>query len=610
MTAKLPSSTDGNPLFVRELIRMLVDDGVIAQRDDRWELAVDLDAVEVPPTIQSLLATRVERLPPVERRVLEQASVIGPEFPLGALAELVPEIGRSELEAVIERLRRKEQVEPTGTYWGDEPIVRFHHVLIRDAAYRRLLKGARAELHLQVGDWMDRTASGLVGEFEVAIAYHFEQALLYRRQLGDDDATTAEAGRRAAELLHVAADRALERDDLAAAAGLSRRAIDCHADDAESLSELLVLACESVLASGDATTGGALVKRLSERAVGRRPAGGVGDVLRGAARGDDRSDRPAAGDGTDPGSRRPVRGTRRSGRAGEGADRAGGRARPARPGRRVRDRARPRTHGGTIRGRPAAHHRSPELRAGRRAVGAEPGRPGRWAMPRRRPALEDHGGLAGSGGHVVAVPGGARSDARPLRHRRGRCSTRRGPRASNSASNTVCSRRACTRGSSSCSPTIPRQQSRTCAMRSVGSASSGSAPTPARPPRIWPGRCCCRDVSTKPTTSPPTAMRSPARTCRPRSLLVPPRRRSSPPAARPTPALALADEAVRLATDTDLVFDHANALSTLARVRAAAGDADGAQRAASAARDLFAQKGATVAVEVRRSEFGADRATH
>ncbi len=57
-----------------------------------------------------------------------------------------------------------------------------------------------------------------------------------------------------------------------------------------------------------------------------------------------------------------------------------------------------------------------------------------------------------------------------------------------------------------------------------------------------------------------------------------------------------------MATDTDLVFDHANALSTLARVRAAAGDDDGAQRAASAARDLFAQKGATVTVEFAVSE--------
>ena len=268
LAAKLPSSTDGNPLFVRELIRMLVDDGVIAQRNDRWELAVDLDAVEVPPTIQSLLATRVERLPAVERRVLEQASVIGPEFPLGALAELMPDVGRNELEQVIERLRRKEQLDQTGTYWGDEPIVRFHHVLIRDAAYRRLLKGARAELHLRVGEWMDRTAAGLVGEFEVSIAYHFEQAQAYRHQLGDDDTATAETGRRAAALLHIAAARALERDDLSAAGGLGRRAISCLADDDATLPDLLVLACEAVLASGDATTGADLVKRLTERALG------------------------------------------------------------------------------------------------------------------------------------------------------------------------------------------------------------------------------------------------------------------------------------------------------------------------------------------------------
>ena len=66
---RLPTSTDGNPLFVRELVRMLVDDAVIRRRDDgTWELAIDVEAVEVPPTIQSLLAARVERLPGDELR--------------------------------------------------------------------------------------------------------------------------------------------------------------------------------------------------------------------------------------------------------------------------------------------------------------------------------------------------------------------------------------------------------------------------------------------------------------------------------------------------------------------------------------------------------------
>ncbi len=267
---KLPSSTDGNPLFVRELVRMLVDDGVVTRNGERWELAVDLDAVEVPPTIQSLLATRVERLPIPERRVLELASVVGPEFPRGALAVLMTEADRVGLDATIERLRRKEQIEPTGAYWGNEPIIRFHHVLIRDAVYRRLLKGARADLHLRVGDWMEQTAAGLVGEFDVTIAFHFEQAYLYRRQLGDIDDVMVAAGRKAADLLGVAAERALERDDLAAAAaaGLSRRAIECLADEAAPLADLLILACEASLSSGDLANGRALVKRLSGTAHG------------------------------------------------------------------------------------------------------------------------------------------------------------------------------------------------------------------------------------------------------------------------------------------------------------------------------------------------------
>ena len=88
-------------------------------------------------------------------------------------------------------MRRKELVEPTGTYWGDEPVHRFHHVLIRDAAYRRLLKTTRAELHERVAVWTDRTAADLVGEHEAATAFHYEQAYRYRSELGALDEHSA-----------------------------------------------------------------------------------------------------------------------------------------------------------------------------------------------------------------------------------------------------------------------------------------------------------------------------------------------------------------------------------------------------------------------------------
>ncbi len=155
LVARLPESTEGNPLFVRELMRMLVDDGVIVETADGWQLTIDVEAVEVPPTIQSLLAARLDRMPADERRLVELASVVGPEFALGAVGA-ISESGAADLRLTVDRLRRRELVESTGTYWGDDPVYRFHHVLIRDAAYRRLLKRARADLHL-------RSASGPSG---------------------------------------------------------------------------------------------------------------------------------------------------------------------------------------------------------------------------------------------------------------------------------------------------------------------------------------------------------------------------------------------------------------------------------------------------------------
>ena len=151
-------------------------------------LAIDAEAVDVPPTIQSLLGARVERLPVDERRVLELASVIGAEFSVGALDYLIEsDVG---VGALLESMRRKELVEPTGTYWGDDPVHRFHHVLIRDAAYRRLLKTSRAELHRRVGEWTDASAATLIGEHEAAIAFHYEQAHRYRAELGTLDEET------------------------------------------------------------------------------------------------------------------------------------------------------------------------------------------------------------------------------------------------------------------------------------------------------------------------------------------------------------------------------------------------------------------------------------
>src|SRR6185503_1772286 len=165
VAAKVLATSEGNPLFVGELVRMLVDEGAIERQGERWIVGANLAALEMPPTIHALLAARIERLRPEERTVLERAAVVGRHFSRSAVAALLGRNGSgswavasgqgSELDARLEALGRTQLIErDTGWFLG-EPVLRFHHVLIRDAAYRRLLKGTRAQLHEQLADWIE-----------------------------------------------------------------------------------------------------------------------------------------------------------------------------------------------------------------------------------------------------------------------------------------------------------------------------------------------------------------------------------------------------------------------------------------------------------------------
>src|SRR5262249_61014686 len=103
--------SEGNPLFVSELVRMLVQDGALKREGDRWTTAVELADVKMPPTIQALLAARIERLRPEERMVLERAAGVGRQFSRAAVTHLLPrEI--TDLDARLERLRRRALDEP------------------------------------------------------------------------------------------------------------------------------------------------------------------------------------------------------------------------------------------------------------------------------------------------------------------------------------------------------------------------------------------------------------------------------------------------------------------------------------------------------------------
>jgi class 3 adenylate cyclase/ketosteroid isomerase-like protein len=250
IAGRVLAASEGNPLFVGELVRMLVQDGALVREGDRWTTRGSLADLEMPPTIQALLAARIERLRPEEREVLERAAVIGRHFSRAALAELLPAERRGELDLRLEALRRSELIEPDTGWLLGEPVLRFHHALIRDAAYRRLLKQTRAELHARFADWLAARV-GDAPEHDEMLGWHLEQAHALQGELGPPDARSRALGERAAGHLAAAGRRALARDDLSLAAGLLGRALERLAADSPARAELALDWCETLLAAGD-----------------------------------------------------------------------------------------------------------------------------------------------------------------------------------------------------------------------------------------------------------------------------------------------------------------------------------------------------------------------
>jgi class 3 adenylate cyclase/tetratricopeptide (TPR) repeat protein len=198
---RISLAADGNPLFVEQILAMLSDNG--AEGDPL-----------VPPTIQALLATRLDRLEPGERTLLECASVVGKEFWLGAITELGGD------PAALPALARKELIRPhRSNVFASDDAYRFGHQLIRDATYDAIPKERRAELHERFATWISQQLS----EFDEIVGYHLEQAYGYRTELGE---AAPELAERAGRLLGTAGLHAAERADVPAAINFLTRAVN------------------------------------------------------------------------------------------------------------------------------------------------------------------------------------------------------------------------------------------------------------------------------------------------------------------------------------------------------------------------------------------------
>jgi class 3 adenylate cyclase len=199
---QIASAADGNPLFVEEMLAMVAEEAG--------------GEVAIPPTIQALLAARLDRLARDERTAVECAAVQGQEFRLDALAELVPTRLRGRLGELHQSLVRKDLVRPAG-----EDAFRFKHVLLRDAAYDALPKEHRVDLHERFADWLE----GATSEQTEVRGYHLEQAYRYRTELGPVDDHARGLARRAATLLAAGGRRAAYRADVPATINLLERAV-------------------------------------------------------------------------------------------------------------------------------------------------------------------------------------------------------------------------------------------------------------------------------------------------------------------------------------------------------------------------------------------------
>jgi class 3 adenylate cyclase/tetratricopeptide (TPR) repeat protein len=228
---KIGAAAEGNPLFVEEMVGMLIDRGYLERRGSTWVAVTDLAEVAVPPTIQALLAARLDGLPLPERAVIDRGSVEGKIFHRRAIAELAPPEMREGIPGHLRSLSRKELVRPDRSDFVDDEAFRFRHLLIRDAAYSAVPKEARAEMHARFAEWLARTSGDHVGEYEEILGYHYEQAWRYRAELGSLDEETRRWGAEAARHLGASGMRAMHRGDANAGLKLLRSAYELAPDD-------------------------------------------------------------------------------------------------------------------------------------------------------------------------------------------------------------------------------------------------------------------------------------------------------------------------------------------------------------------------------------------
>ena len=163
------NKSEGNPFFVEEVLRSLIEQGVLARANGAWKVTGLVDNFQVPDTLQGVLLSRLDRLPEETKRVVQKAAVIGRVFLLRVLERMARE--ETDLDSQMSLLEDAALVRERARIPEIEYI--FHHALAQEVAYQTLLGPARKLLHQRVGEAMESIFAERIDQYRALLAYHF-----------------------------------------------------------------------------------------------------------------------------------------------------------------------------------------------------------------------------------------------------------------------------------------------------------------------------------------------------------------------------------------------------------------------------------------------------
>ena len=187
LTPLLIGRTEGNPFFLEESVRTLVETGVLSGTPGAYRLVQPVERLQVPATVQAMLAARIDRLPPEEKRLLQTAAVIGMEVPL-ALLQAIAELPEETVHRGLTHLQAAEFLYETRLF--PEREYTFKHALTHEVAYRSLLQERRRALHTHIVEALERLAGDRLADHVERLADHavrgevWDKALVYCWQAG------------------------------------------------------------------------------------------------------------------------------------------------------------------------------------------------------------------------------------------------------------------------------------------------------------------------------------------------------------------------------------------------------------------------------------------